>query len=211
VGRQWWWEIRYPEAIPSNRVITANEIHIPVGVPVRVMLSATDVIHSFWVPQLGGKRDLIPGHDAETWLRADSAGTYRGQCAEFCGHQHAKMALVVVAEPRAEFDEWLARQRQAADSQLTPEQTAGRDVFMRSTCALCHGIRGTDAGGTVGPDLTHLASRGSIASGTLPNTREHLANWIRDPQGIKPGVKMPATPLTDAELQALVSYLGSLR
>jgi cytochrome c oxidase subunit 2 len=211
IGHQWWWEVRYPNTSPSLNVVTANEIHIPVGVPVKISLSATDVIHSLWVPQLGGKRDLIPGHDAETWIRADSAGRYRGQCAEFCGHQHAKMALVVVAQPRAEFDAWLDAQRQPADTPTTAQQIVGKDVFMSSTCALCHGIRGTDAGGTVAPDLTHLASRSTIASGTLPNTREHLANWIRDPQSIKPGVKMPATPLDSAQLGALVAYLGTLR
>jgi cytochrome c oxidase subunit 2 len=211
VGAQWWWRVRYVDSVPSRNVVTANEIHVPVGVTIKLTLEATDVIHSFWVPSLVGKRDLIPGRSATLWLRADSAGVYRGQCAEFCGHQHAKMAFTVVAEPRVEFDAWLNRQREPAATPVTADQRAGRDVFLRGPCALCHTIRGTDAGGVTAPDLTHLASRGSIAAASIPNTRGHLGGWIANPQGVKPGAKMPAVTLSSADLQSLLSYLESLR
>ena len=210
-GFQWWWEIEYVDSIPSRRVVTANELHIPVGVPVRIELASRDVIHSFWVPRLQGKLDLVPGYTNVLWLRADSAGVYRGQCAEFCGHQHAKMAMTVIAESRQEFDAWLARQREPAAEPVTEEQANGRDVFLGSTCLMCHTIRGTPAGGSTGPDLTHLASRGTIGAGTLPNTRGNLGGWILDPHTIKPGVKMPATSLSPTELRALLAYLETLR
>jgi len=170
-----------------------------------------DVIHSFWVPNLHGKRDLIPGQVTRTWIQADAAGVYRGQCAEFCGHQHANMGLTIVAEPMAQFQVWLRRQRRAAAAPVTPEQRQGRDVFLQSPCASCHTVRGTDAGSRFGPDLTHVASRLTIASGTLPNTREHLARWIADPQAIKPGSRMPSHVLSAADVEAVVSYVRSLR
>ena len=210
-GFQWWWEIEYIDSIASRRVVTANELHIPVGAPIKIELESHDVIHSFWVPRLHGKRDLVPGHRNVLWLRADSAGVYRGQCAEFCGHQHAKMAITVVAESRAEFDAWLARQRQPAPEPATAQQERGRDVFLESTCLMCHTIRGTPAGGSTAPDLTHLASRGTIGAGTLPNTRGNLGGWIINPHSIKPGVKMPANSLSPSDLQSLLSYLESLR
>ena len=211
VGHQWWWEIEYVDSVANRRLVTANELHIPVGAPIKIELESRDVIHSFWVPRLHGKLDLVPGHRNVLWLRADSAGVYRGQCAEFCGHQHAKMAFTVVAESRADFDAWLEHQRQPAAEPVTEEQARGRDVFLDAPCLMCHTVRGTPAGGKVAPDLTHLASRGTIAAGTLPNTRGNLAGWILDPHSIKPGVKMPATPLSSPDLHALLSYLESLR
>ena len=210
-GTQWWWRIRYIDTVSSNILTTANEIHIPVGVPVKLELTSNDVIHSFWVPRLHGKKDLIPGRRAVIWLRADSAGVYRGQCAEFCGHQHALMGLTVIAEPRATFEAWWAQQLLPAAEPTTAEQRRGRDVFTSASCAMCHTIRGTDAGASVAPDLTHLASRGTIAAATLPNTRGHLGGWILDPQSIKPGTKMPSSSLQPADLHALLSYLESLR
>jgi cytochrome c oxidase subunit 2 len=211
VGHQWWWEVEYVDPDPSKRVRTANEIHVPVGRPVRIRLSSRDVIHSFWVPNLQGKRDLVPGHDAETWFRADTPGVYRGQCAEFCGHQHAKMALLVIAQPAAEFNEWYARQLAPAATPTDTVALRGQEVFLAGSCIMCHTIAGTPAASNLGPDLTHLASRRTIAAGTLPNTRGHLAGWIVDPQGIKPGVRMPANQLDPRDLHALLTYLESLR
>jgi cytochrome c oxidase subunit 2 len=210
-GYQWWWEIEYIDSIASRRVITANELHVPVGAPIRIELESRDVIHSFWIPRLHGKLDMVPGYTNVLWLRADSAGVYRGQCAEFCGHQHAKMAITVVAESRAQFDAWMSLQRQPAPEPVTPQQARGRDVFLEATCLMCHTVRGTPAGGSTGPDLTHLATRGTLAAGTLPNTRGNLAGWILDPQSIKPGVKMPANSLSPADLNALLSYLETLK
>ena len=211
VGHQWWWEIEYVDSIANRRLVTANELHIPVGAPIKIELESRDVIHSFWVPRLHGKLDLVPGYKNVLWLRADSAGVYRGQCAEFCGHQHAKMAFTVVAKSRADFDAWLEQQRQPAPEPVTEEQARGRDVFLDAPCVMCHTIRGTPAGGKVAPDLTHLASRGTIGAGSLPNTRGNLGGWILDPHSIKPGVKMPANPLSSSDLHSLLSYLESLR
>ena len=208
-GHQWWWEVEYEDAMPSRIVRTANEIHLPVNRPVVLKVTSRDVIHSFWVPNLSGKRDLIPGYTTALWLQADRPGIYRGQCAEFCGYQHARMATFVAAEPAPEFERWLENQRQPAVS--AGPQGRGLDVFLRSTCTQCHTIRGTSAGAVVGPDLTHLASRGTIAAGTLPNTRESLARWIRNAQQIKPGSRMPPNPLGDDDLQALVGYLETLK
>jgi cytochrome c oxidase subunit 2 len=210
-GTQWWWKVRYIDSVASRILTTANEIHIPVGTPVKLELLSNDVIHSFWVPRLGGKKDLIPGRRSVMWLRADSIGVYRGQCAEFCGHQHALMGLTVIAESRGDFDAWLAHQLEPAPEPSTPDQRRGLEVFTSSTCAMCHTIRGTNAAASTGPDLTHLASRGTIAAATLPNTRGHLGGWISDPQSIKPGAKMPANSLQPADLQALLAYLESLR
>ena len=209
-GHQWWWEVQYLAPSPDRVATTANEIHIPVGRPVRFEIAAGDVIHSFWIPELAGKTDLIPGQTNLTWLQADHPGVYRGQCAEYCGMQHAKMAMSVVAEAPAAFDEWLQRQRQPASSPAEPDQVAGAAVFASSACALCHTIRGTSAGGRLGPDLTHLAARRTIAAGTLPNTRGNLAGWIANPQALKPGNVMPAVPLKSTELQVLITYLQSL-
>jgi len=167
--------------------------------------------NSFWVPNLDGKKDLIPGHETITWFRADTAGVYRGQCAEFCGYQHAKMAFYVVAEPPAQFEQWLGRQRTDASPPSDSLAQAGERVFLSGPCALCHSISGTGAGSNVGPDLTHLAGRRSIAAGTLPNNAENLMAWILDPQAIKPGTKMPAVQLDPKSLVSLVAYLQGLK
>lgn len=209
VGHQFWWQVRYDD----GAVETANEIHIPVGEPVRLRLLGGDVIHSFWVPELHGKMDLIPGQVNTFWIQADESGRYRGFCAEFCGLQHAKMHKFVVAEPREEFEAWLEQQR--ADAPPADGESdaiaAGRDVFSASGCIRCHTIRGV--GGpedAIGPDLTHLASRETLAAGALPNTRGHLGGWILDPQTIKPGARMPPTRLGSEDLQALLDYLETL-
>src|SRR4029453_12148314 len=210
-GNQWWWDVQYDNAVPSLRVTTANEIHIPVGKAVRFDLLSTDVIHSLWIPNLQGKIDLVPGRLNELWLRADEAGVYRGQCAEFCGLQHAKMALFVVAEPPDDFEQWLMANRAPAPVPATAEQQRGKDVFERGPCAMCHAIAGTSAGGRSGPDLTHIASRSTIGAGTLPNTKGHLAGWIADPQQIKPGNRMPPPALSGEELQAVLAFLETLK
>ena len=211
VGHQWWWEIHYEDPVPGRRFTTANEIHIPVGRPIRIKTRSSDVIHSFWVPNLHGKRDLIPGHPSETWLQADRSGVFRGPCAEFCGAQHANMTLVVVAEPPAAFEAWRAVQLQPPARPATALQSRGQAVFLALPCTTCHTIAGTQAGGKIGPELTHLAGRQTLAAGTLPNTRGHLAGWILDPQTQKPGNKMPAVALKSDDLQALLAYLESLR
>jgi cytochrome c oxidase subunit 2 len=209
-GHQWWWEIQYRDSLPQKWATTANEIHVPVGRPVVLELRSSDVIHSFWAANLSGKRDLIPGDENSLWFQADSAGVYRGVCAEYCGLEHAKMAFLVVAEPPDLFARWLARQRDTAQTPTTPEARRGQEVFLASSCVMCHAIAGTPAGSRVGPDLTHLASRQTIAAGTLRNTRENLSGWILDPQAVKPGVRMPSTPMSAADLQALLTYLESL-
>jgi cytochrome c oxidase subunit II len=210
-GQQWWWNVEYESPVASRRVQTANEIHIPIKRPVLLKLRSSDVIHSFWVPNLAGKKDLIPGHQTELWIQADRPGIYRGQCAEFCGHQHAHMALLVIAEQPARYSAWLERQRQPAAEPPDDMAKRGRDVFLSGPCVLCHTIRNTDAGGRVAPDLTHLASRLTLAAGTVPNTPGHLAGWITDAQGIKPGNRMPTIGLNGEDLQALVTYLQALR
>jgi cytochrome c oxidase subunit 2 len=211
VGHQWWWEVKYENPSPSHIITTANEIHVPVGAMVQFKLSSADVIHSFWAPALNGKRDLIPGYTSAHWFRADTAGVYRGQCAEFCGMQHAKMAFYVIAEPPAKFAAWLAA---AALSDPPPTDSTllyGQRVFMSSGCAVCHTIGGTPAKATVGPPLSHFKGRATIAAGTLANTRENLTNWIKNPDAFKPGVHMPAYPLNKVQLDALVSYLETLK
>lgn len=210
-GHQWWWEVEYEHTVPALRVTTANELHLPVGRPVLLRLASSDVIHSLSIPSLHGKKDLIPGRENVTWIQADRAGVFRGQCAEFCGVQHARMALPVVAEAPAAFEAWLAHQRQPAPPPATEAARRGQAVFLTGACVMCHTIRGTDAGATAGPELTHLASRTSLAAGTLPNTRGHLLGWISDPQRIKPGVRMPPNPLPSADLDALLAYLETLR
>jgi cytochrome c oxidase subunit 2 len=210
-GNQWWWDVQYALPTPSLRVTTANEIHIPVGRDVRFDLLSNDVIHSFWIPNLQGKIDMIPGRLNELWLRADEPGIYRGQCAEFCGLQHAKMALVVVAEASDDFERWLAANRAPAAPPSTPEQQRGKDIVERGPCAMCHNIAGTAAGGRIAPDLTHVASRSTLGAGTLPNTKGHMGGWIADPQQIKPGNRMPPPGLTGEELQSVLAYLESLK
>jgi cytochrome c oxidase subunit 2 len=209
-GHQWWWEVHYLDRSPSRIAVTANEIHIPVGQPVRFELVTGDVIHSFWIPELGGKTDLIPGQKNVMWLEADSAGIYRGQCGEYCGTQHAKMSMSVIAEPAGKFSRWLELQRKPAAAPPDSDAAAGERVFASSACALCHTVRGTLAGGRLGPDLTHLAGRRTIAAGMLPNTRGNLAGWIANPQALKPGSLMPVVPLRPTELLAVVTFLQSL-
>jgi cytochrome c oxidase subunit 2 len=211
VGHQWWWEFEYHDVTPSDVFTSPNELHIPVGVPVVLKAMSTDVIHSFWVPNLMGKRDLIPGIVTNTWIQADEPGVYRGQCAEFCGHQHAHMAFEVVAEPMDKFQAWIRHQREPALEPSTDEEKRGKDVFMQSTCVTCHAIRGTDAGSHVGPELTHVGSRLTLAAGTLPNARGHLAGWIANSQSIKPGNRMPPNALAAGDLQAVLAYVRSLR
>jgi cytochrome c oxidase subunit 2 len=210
-GRQWWWDFQYRDVSPNDFVSSPNELRIPIGVPVVLRVTSRDVVHSFWVPNLRGKRDLIPGIVTHTWLQADAAGVYRGQCAEFCGHQHAKMALQVVAEPMDEFLAWIQRQRQPARQPSSDEERRGQNVFMQAPCATCHTIRGTDAGSRVGPDLTHVGSRLMLAAGTLPNTRDHLRRWVANAQEAKPGSRMPPVGLSRSDLDALVTYLRSLQ
>jgi len=246
-AHQWWWEVQVGDSVAGDAFVTANEVHVPVGVPIRVRVQTADVIHSFWVPELGGKMDVIPGQMNETWLRADRPGIYRGACAEYCGMQHAHMAFTVVAESPARYAAWAAAQR--ADAQqptvmpatagaipvgaaatgapgvpttpagpaatqpppdASPEVVRGQRVFVAS-CGACHAVRGTDAGGRFGPDLTHVASRLTIAAGLLDNTRPNLLRWVRDAQSQKAGVLMPRMDLPAGDVAAVVSYLQTLR
>lgn len=207
IGHQWWYEVRYPEA----GVETANEVHLPVGRPVEFRLSSADVIHSFWIPELGGKMDLLPEDRNTLVLTADAAGVFRSQCAEFCGLQHAKMGLVAVAEPQAQFAAWLNDQARTAAAPTTPEARRGLEVFRSAGCSECHAVAGTEFDGQGGPDLTHLATRQTLAAAVVPNTRHHLARWITDPDGVKEGTKMPGAALDEADLNALLRYLESLR
>ncbi|HEV8228937.1 MAG TPA: cytochrome c oxidase subunit II [Candidatus Limnocylindria bacterium] len=203
VAHQWWWEFRYGGAV------VANELHVPVGERVELRLRSADVIHSFWVPELQGKTDVLPDRTNTMWLSAARAGRFDGVCSEFCGVQHAWMRLIVVAEPRGEFESWLARQ---GEERRPPSGGAaeGERVFLAHVCVSCHTIRGTPAAATIAPDLTHLATRSLLGAGVLPNRRDTLRDWLADPQHFKPGSLMPNASLTDAELDALVAYLGSL-
>jgi cytochrome c oxidase subunit 2 len=210
-GHQWWWEVRYPNSDPSQIVVTANEIHIPVGKPVMIRGTSTDVIHSFWVPTLNGKRDLIPSRITVEYIEADHPGIFRGQCAEFCGLQHAHMSLMVIAEPAEQFNAWMAAQRLPAPEPTTDAERRGKDVFEHAPCTNCHAIRGADAFGQVAPDLTHVGGRRTIAAGTLPNTPGHLAAWIADSQVYKPGNKMPPIVLDAQDVQPVMAYLESLK
>ena len=240
-GRQWWWEVRYLTPDASQTFITANEIHIPTGQPIQVRLVSADVIHSFWVPALTGKTDAIPGQTNVAWLQANRPGVYRGQCAEFCGLQHAHMGLDVVAEAPAAFETWRRGQLRPAAAPVTAPEIAGEALF-EAHCGACHAVQGTDArgqasgdfigpvtvaslaaeavadptrhsstGGVVGPDLTHLMSRSSLAAGAVPNTVGGLSGWITNPQALKPGAQMPATYLSGAQLSAVVRYLRTLQ
>ena len=210
-GHQWWWEVRYLNDDASRIFTTANEIHIPVGIPVTVTLKASDVIHSFWVPNLHGKTDLIPGKVATMWFQADRPGTYRGQCAEYCGLQHAHMGLVVIAEPRDQFNSWLNNQTQSAIQPSSESAKRGQQIFMSGTCVMCHAISGTQAGSNIGPNLTHIASRQTIGAATLPNLGDHLSQWIADSQMIKPGNRMPPHNLSPEDLQAVIDYIQTLK
>ncbi|CAN5272759.1 cytochrome c oxidase subunit II [soil metagenome] len=206
-GHRWWWEIRYSDANHPDRVVTtANQLVIPTGVPVRIELTSGDVIHDFWVPKLGPKMDMIPGRTNVTWLEARDPGTYRGQCAEYCGLEHARMAFEVSAMPPGEFARWIEAERAPA----LADQSRGQQIFA-SSCAVCHSVRGTDAAGIYGPDLTHFARRPSIAAGLLPNTVAARELWLARTQSVKPGALMPQVELGDADRHAVVRYLGSLR
>jgi cytochrome c oxidase subunit 2 len=207
IGRQWWWEVRYPE----QGITTANEVHIPVGRTVTFQLTSADVIHSFWVPELAGKIDLLPDGTNTLVLEAAQPGEHLSHCAEFCGLQHANHRLVVVAEPEEQFADWVARQQQAAAEPAGQAAQRGQEIFLSSNCVDCHAIRGTTADATDGPDLTHLASRPTLGAAMVPNTSERLAAWVTDPHAIKPGVAMPAAELSDEELNALLAYLETLR
>jgi cytochrome c oxidase subunit II len=206
VGHQWWWEVHYPD----EGITTANEVHIPVGRPVAVEVTAADVIHSFWVPRLGGKMDMLPDRTNTLILEADEPGEHHSQCAEFCGLGHAAMALTVVAESKEDFASWVTARRSAAEELADESAQLGFGVFVAADCAECHAVQGTIADSTEGPDLTHFASRRSIGAGVLSNTRENLADWITDPHAFKPGVKMPATDLSVDQLDALLTYLDGL-
>lgn len=209
-GEQWWWRVRYPASGEAAEAVTANEMRIPVGREVEIELSSPDVIHSFWVPSLAGKVDMIPGVDNRIRVRAARPGIYRGQCAEYCGGPHAMMAFYVVALAPAQYEEWIDRQRQPAAS--TSLLKAGEDVFFASGCNACHTIRGTRATGMIGPDLTHVGGRLSLAAATLPNTADAFSRWIRDNQHVKPNNRMPPFgTLSNGELAALGSYLESLQ
>jgi len=210
VGNQWWWEIRYPQL----GIVTANELHVPVSDAARptrtfITLESADVIHSFWIPQLAGKTDVIPGKTNRTWVEPRTPGTYVGQCAEFCGVQHAWMLLRVTVHPRDEFDRWVAAQRAAAVE--APESRRGRDVFTSVACVSCHTVKGTSANGVFGPDLTHLMSRATLGAGVAPNTPENLRAWVKDPAVLKPGARMPAMNLSGDQLDQLIAYLTTLR
>jgi cytochrome c oxidase subunit II len=210
-GHQWWWEVIYPSPQADQTVTTANEIHVPVGKPVVILTNSADVIHSFWAPSINGKRDLLPGYSSAFWIQIDQPGVYHGQCAEFCGLQHAHMGFSIIAEHDDAFEAWKAQQLKPAKDPTDSEAVHGREVFLTHACVMCHTIRGTDAGSRVGPDLTHIATRGMIAAETLPNTRGAMAGWIVDPQRIKPGNKMTPNPLQPDDLQALITYLQTLQ
>ena len=208
-ARQWWWQVRYLNQDPSRIFSTANEIHIPAGQPVLLRLVSGDVIHSFWVPALSGKTDVIPGQTNEIWLQANEPGIFRGQCAEYCGLEHARMAFLVVAQTPADFERWWRSQ-----IQIQPPLTGMAEVGMvdfNMHCGGCHAVRGTDANGILGPDLSHLMQRRTLAAGTLANDNVNLLTWIRDPQGVKPGALMQAPELSSTELDRIDAYLKTLR
>lgn len=210
-GEEWWWRIRY-EPPDGEPVDSANELRLPLGRAVRFRVTSPDVIHSFWIPSLGGKVDMIPGRTNELTLEATRTGTFRGVCAEFCGHGHALMAFRVVVMEPAEFEAWLDDERGPATAPSDSIETRGAEVFQSTGCGACHGVRGTEAIGRVGPDLTHLASRATLAAGTLENTPQAMRRWLAEPAAIKPGVHMPPFgELPEADFDALVAYLGSLQ
>ena len=212
-AHMWWWEVRYRDPVSGADVALANELYLPTGRPVWLGLSSRDVIHSFWVPALAGKMDMVPGRTNHLLVQADQSGVYRGQCAEFCGEQHARMALHVVAEPPVQFDAWLAAQaRPVAASSPDTLAERGRQIFLAQRCNACHTVRGVAEEGRLGPDLTHIGSRLYLGAGTLANQPGQLAHWIKDTQGIKPGARMPSSSDMDAtSLQALSAWLESLK
>jgi cytochrome c oxidase subunit 2 len=210
-SHQWWWEFNYEDTVTSKHLTTANELHVPVGTPVHLTLEAPDVIHSFWAPMLSGKQDLIPGYRGGLTITADTAGTYKGWCAEFCGAQHANMRFIVVAQSKKDFEKWWAAQQQPQSDPTDSLLVRGQRAFLSAACATCHTIDGTNARGQVAPNLTHLGSRTTIAAGARLNNRENLLQWIYNPQLIKPGSLMPAANLPPQSLAAVVAYLESLK
>jgi cytochrome c oxidase subunit 2 len=213
IGRRWWWDVRYTD----DGFATANEIHIPVGVPVALTLESADVIHSFWVPELHGKMDLVPTRINDITIQADEAGVYRGQCAEFCGLQHAHMALLVIAQSQNDYDTWVAAQKQPAATPSEPNATAGQQTFLSAGCVFCHTVRGLEdksidrSAIDLGPDLTHISSRLTIAGASLADNPGNLAGWVVDAQHVKPGSLMPNIRLDSQDLQNLLAYLATLR
>jgi len=207
VGRQWWWEFRYPEL----GIVTANEAHVPRGRTIDMRLRSADVLHSFWIPRLGGKRDMVPGNENGIWFVPDSVGVFWGQCAEYCGTAHALMGMRVIVEEPADFDAWaeanLANRVRMPDAQAR----SGEGVFLSNACVGCHTVRGTTARGVFGPDLTHFGSRGTIAAGVLENTRENLIRWLDSTQHVKPGNRMPEVQMSDQQIEQLAAYLQALR
>jgi cytochrome c oxidase subunit 2 len=210
-GNQWWWNIEYQDVKPSNNFYTANEMHLPVGKPVKLELQSTDVIHSFWLPNMHGKKDLIPNYPTTFFFQPDKIGIYDGQCAEFCGYQHAKMRFKVVVESQDDYQRWVVTQQKPSFEPITNAEKRGREVFLTSTCVQCHAVQGTTANGRVGPDLSHIAGRPLIGAGSLENNEDNLKIWITDSQRIKPGNRMPMNAFSDEDLNALVAYLRSLK
>lgn len=211
-GRMWWWEITYRDPATGAEVATANELRLPVGRPVLLGLSSAEVIHSLWIPELGGKMDMVPGRVNHLLLTASRPGVYRGQCAEFCGEAHARMALHAVAQPQADFDAWLAAQARPASVPSTDRLAAGQKVFEDRKCSVCHTVRGVAGGARLGPDLTHVGSRLHLAAGTLPNDTDGMARWLTHVQQLKPGTRMPTYDrLSGPELDALAAWLTSLK
>lgn len=207
IAHQWWWEAHYPQ----SGAVAANELHIPAGRRVLVQFESADVIHDFWVPQLGPKIDIIPGQPNSMWIEADTPGVYAGACAEFCGLEHAWMRIRVVAEPPSEFNTWLKHQLQPAPTAVNGAAAVGARIFQQQTCVSCHALGGSAAQANVGPDLTHIASRVTLGAGVMQNTPDNLARWLRDPQNIKPGIRMPNMRLSESDVQALVAYLETLQ
>jgi cytochrome c oxidase subunit 2 len=211
-GNQWWWDIIYDARDPSKMMLhTANELHLPVGVPTRILLQSNDVIHSFWVPSLAGKQDLIPGRENDIMIVPKRTGIFRGPCAEFCGLQHANMSLVVVVEPYSDFIRWWDHQLQPAPQPTAPQTLAGYKYVTTGPCSACHNISGTPASGRIAPDLTHLSSRTSLAAGMMPMSEGNLYGWVEDPQSLKPGTHMPTIGLEPDQLHAVVAYLETLK
>jgi len=210
-AHQWWWDVRYIASDPSMTLRTSNELHLPAGTPVRIVLKSADVIHSFWIPNLSGKQDLIPGRSNDIVVTPEKVGVYRSQCAEYCGVQHAHMAFDVTVQPREAFEQWWKAGLLPAHAPATSVEQAGYTYVTTRECSTCHNVTGTPASGQVAPDLTHFASRLSIGAGTYPMDRGHLAAWLADPQDAKPGNKMPVIGLEPAELRAVSAYLESLK
>ena len=210
-GHQWWWEVNYPNSQADHTINTANEIHVPIRTPIVILTKSADVIHSFWVPSITGKRDLIPGMSSAFSFEVKTPGVFHGQCAEFCGLQHAHMGFAVIADTPQDFADWQQQQLSDAVEPVNPQEALGKKVFLTHACLMCHAIQGTQAGSRMGPDLTHVGSRRMIAAETLPNIPGALGGWIIDPQQIKPGNHMAPNGLQGEELQALISYLQSLK